>query len=359
MVQLTEIVQDNGTARICADGSLVADVRAARTGIQHYAGFEVDPENKYGLRDQTIVNVYRPESEVFSRDSMASFAAAPLTIDHPSEPVTAANWSRYGKGEVNGDVVRDGEYVRVPIIVRDSSAVDKVNRTHKQLSMGYTCTLDAAPGKTAEGVEYQLVQRNIKINHIAAVPAGRGGPELKIKDERTIQHKRINTMKIMLDGLHVDLTDAEAVKAAFDKVKGDADKAIAANAKELADAKADVATLTTEKVALEKQVADAKAVDLDKLVADRAELVAKAKALKSDIVTDGKTAEDIRKEIVSANLGDAAKDFDAAQIAAAFAVISKDAKGSNETVVHIDAQAKASAADGAANVATIRNLRYA
>ena len=352
MVNFTETIQDSLTARICADGALVADVRAARTGIQQYAGREVDPQNIYGLRDASVVNVYRPEAEVFSRDSLASFAAAPLTIDHPSEPVTADNWSRYGKGEVNGDVVRDGEFVRVPIIVRDAAAVSKVNTSHKQLSMGYSCTLDATPGTTADGVEYQLVQRNIRINHIAAVPNARGGPELKIRDERSIPPSEMKKMKtITVDGLPVNLGDEAAVEAVLAKK----DAAIADSAKALADAKADVATLTAEKTALEKQVADAKAVDLDKLVADRAELVVKAKAFKADLVADGKSADEIRKEIVSASLGDLAVDFDASQIAAAFAVITKDAKA--DKVVAIGHDVKVT--DGAANVDSIRILRYA
>lgn len=353
------------------DGFMAVRAKAARAGVYDYAAFEVGGIER-GFNAADTVKVYRPESEVFAPDSVASFLAKPVTNDHPAQPVTADNWKQHARG-VNMGALRDGEYLAFDLVMMDAALIADVDSGKRELSNGYSCVLDWTAGTTPDGMKYDAVQRNIRGNHIAVVDKGRAGSECAIKDSNggnlfmpcdanPLAISGLNgepKMKIMLDGLHVDLTDAEAVKAAFDKVKGDADKAIAANAKELADAKADVATLTTEKVALEKQVADAKAVDLDKLVADRAALVAKAKALKSDIVTDGKSADDIRKEIVSANLGDAAKDFDAAQIAAAFAVISKDAKASTETVVHIDAVAKASAADGAANVATIRNLRYA
>jgi len=109
MVQLVDILTLDASARICADGSLVAEVFAARTGLQDYVGREVDPDNNHGLRDRAIVKVYRPESEVFKADSLATFAAAPVTVDHPSTPVTADNWRALGVGEINGDVVRDGQ----------------------------------------------------------------------------------------------------------------------------------------------------------------------------------------------------------------------------------------------------------
>lgn len=328
MVELHDLVDTAGVARICADGSLVADVRAARVGIQTYTGREVDPDNQLGLRDKAEVKVYRPESEVFNVDSMASFTAAPLTIDHPTQPVTADNWKRLGVGEIHGDVVRDGSFVRVPIIVRDAAAVEKVRTTHKQLSMGYRCTLDATPGKTPEGEAFDAVQRNIRINHIAAVPAARGGPELKISDERRPHQQKEPAMagQIIVDGLPVSLADEAAVRAVLAKK----DAAIEAADKAVADAKAAVSTLTGEKAALEKALADEKArtepAALDKLVADRAALVEKAKAVAPTLVTDGKTDAEIRRAVVEAALGDVAKGMDDAAISGAFAVVAKDAK---------------------------------
>lgn len=354
MVQLCDTLDAATTARICTDGCLVAEVRAARIGIQQYSGREVDPDGSLGLRDKAVVNVYRPETEVFSRDSLASFAAAPVTIDHPAQAVDASNWRKLGVGEINGDVIRDGEFVRVPIIVRDAAAVAKVNTTHKQLSMGYTCTLDATPGTAPDGTAYDAVQRNIRINHIAAVPAARGGPELKISDERKPLHSEKPMKKIVLDGLQVDLSDADAVAAAFTKLQDQA-KDIQSR---LDDANKTISTLNGEKAALEKKVSDAEAkaqpAALDKLVADRAALVTKAKAIKADLVTDGKTDADIRKEVVSAALGDAAKDLDDAGIAGAFLMLAKDAKVETHTA---PSGAPVSFGDAAADYAKARDAR--
>lgn len=330
MVQLYDTLDAATTARICADGCLVADVRAARVGIQEYLPSEAGaPSTFKGDR----VRVYRPEEEVFHRDSMASFAAAPFTIDHPSQPVTADNWRRLGVGEVNGDVIRDGGFVRVPVIVRDAAAVEKVRTTHKQLSMGYSCSLDWTPGTTPDGQAYDAVQRNIRINHIAAVPAARGGPELKISDERPPQNKEHPTMKIRIGDAEVDPTNGEAVRIAVDGLNAKLADATARAAK----AEEQVATLTTEKA-----TADAKVVTLEKQLADAALTPAKlrdaAKAYAATVdkakalgvtVTDAMDEAAIQRAVVSAKLGDAAKDWSDEQVAASFSTLAAGVKASD------------------------------
>lgn len=318
MVQLTDTLDATTTARICADGSLVADVKAARVGIQTYLRSETDAPANF-TADQ--VRVYRPEEEVFSRDSMASFAAAPFTIDHPSQPVDASNWRDLGVGEVNGDVVRDGGFVRVPVIVRDGSAVEKVRTTHKQLSMGYSCTLDWTPGTTPDGHAYDAVQREIRINHIAAVRAARGGPELKISDERPPQSKE-PTMKIKIGDAEVDATNGEAVRIAVDALNVKLSDGVKALADATSKTVADAATI----VAKDEEIADLKAklkdaeitpaklADAAKVYAD---VQAKAKALGVTVANDADTAV-IMKAVVDAKMGDKAKDYSAEHIGIAF-----------------------------------------
>jgi uncharacterized protein len=322
MVSLRDnLTLDTATARICADGCLVANVRAARVGIQDYAGSEVDPTGvKFGARD--TVKVYRPESEVFAVDSMATFAAAPFTVDHPADGVTADNWRKSGVGEVNGDVVRDGGFVRVPVIVRDATAVKAVSTTHKQLSMGYTCDLEFTPG-TFDGQAYDAIQRNIRINHIAAVQAARGGQELKISDERTpLENNHVKT--ITLDGLPVKLDDAVAVEAAITKLQ----TAIADGATALVAAQTLASVKDGEIAALTAKLADAEKAAtpamIDARVAERSALVALAKVALPAVVTDGVSDADIRKAVVIAKIGD--KGMDDAAIGGAFAVLTADVK---------------------------------
>lgn len=81
------------------DGYLVAEARIARTGVQNYTASEL------GLKDRKpgdVIRVYRPEEEVFAADAMAGLAHRPITIDHPSEMVTADNWRKHAVGSVGG-----------------------------------------------------------------------------------------------------------------------------------------------------------------------------------------------------------------------------------------------------------------
>src|SRR5690606_18814074 len=132
--------------------------RVARTGIQLYTGAEIDPGNEHGLRDRAAVRVYRPADEVFSREAITSYAHRPITNDHPSGAVDATNWRQLAVGMTGGEVVRDGEFVRVPLVLMDAAAIDAVKNGKNQLSMGYSVQLSFDSGTTPEGEQYDVKQ---------------------------------------------------------------------------------------------------------------------------------------------------------------------------------------------------------
>lgn len=299
-------------------GNMVASVLAARTGCQDYAGFEV------GKPELAKVTVYRPAEEVFSRDSMRSFAGAPVTIEHPSEAVTPDNWKDHAVGEASEEIVRDGEAVRVPFLLRDAAGIRAVEAGKREISMGYDCSLTFEDGTAPDGTAYQAVQRNIRINHLAIVDRARGGPTLRIGD----QEKK---MKITIgDAKDVDLSDGAAVALAVGALNtslSDAQKSVGTLTADLATAKTSIETKDGEIAALNAKLADA--TDPVKIAARDAahrEVADKARSLVANIVTDGKDAAAIRKEAVTAKLGDAAKDMSDAAIEGAFAALTKDAK---------------------------------
>lgn len=163
-MQFFDAVQLDATKRRrTKDGYLVAMARAARSGIQVYGGAEV------GRPDLRTVKVYRPADEVFSRDSLSSYAHKPLTSDHPVEPVTATNWRDHAVGFVGDEVARDGEHVRIPLMLADAAAIAALEAGKRELSAGYSCRLDWTAGTTPEGEAYDAVQRDIVINHVAMV----------------------------------------------------------------------------------------------------------------------------------------------------------------------------------------------
>jgi len=345
-------IDDKSGVRITRDGYLVASPRVARTGIQQYAGFEV------GKKDMKVVNVYRPEAEVFNHDAMAGLAFRPITDDHPDVPVTSDNWKDLAVGTASGEVARDGEFVRVPMSVMDKGTIQKVRDGKAQLSVGYTCDLKWEPGVTADGQKYDAVQTNIRANHIAIVDYARGGDKLKIGDDfskaedrhpqKEELHMDTKLTTMVVDGIGVEMTDtAQAVVKrhittlvetadGLKKQVGDLTTQLttlqtqsttdAATAKKTIDAKdAEIATLT-------KSLEDAKLTPakLDALVKDRASVIAKAKAVLGDkLVSDGKTDSEIRRQVVDAHMGDTAKAWTDDQVTISFDSITKTVKASD------------------------------
>jgi len=331
-----DTLEITGTRR-SKDGYLVADCRAARSGIQQYAGAEV------GRPDLQTVHVYRPPEEVFKADSLASYGHKPVTLDHPMEGVTADNWKQIAVGNVGGDVVRDGGFVRVPLIVMDAQAIAAVENGKRELSMGYECRLEFVDGVTPEGESYQAVQRDIRINHAAIVERGRAGPQCRIGDkgkpddrERqpvTKGNDTMNLRKIVVDGLTIETTDQgiEAINKLNAQI-ADNDKAVADAKKALEDATEGVKKLKADHAKeldeLKKQIPTAD--QLEEMLGKRGDLVDAAKKLLPDYDCKGKAAADIRKACVEKHLGDAAvKDRSDDYIAAQFdALVSFAANGS-------------------------------
>jgi len=325
-----------GEPRLTRDGYLVADAKIARTGIQLYTGKEVDPENKQGWRDKAVVRVFRPESEVFSTDALASFAHRPVTNDHPAEAVSAANWKAHSVGMTGNEIARDGEYIRVPMVVMDQAAIADWKAGKRELSCGYESKIVFDAGTTPTGEAYDAIQTDIRGNHLAIVARGRAGSECRIGDQdapfagrkpASLPHgdRRMTLKTITVDGLPVETTDAGI--AAIEKLRGlltVSDAALTAektaHEKTKAEKDAELAKKDSELEEAKKKVVEDAA--LDALVADRAAVVAKAKALDPNVVTDGKSNAEIKKAV----LGDTVKDKSDAYIDAAWDLKVVDAK---------------------------------
>lgn len=311
-----------------SDGYLTANARVARTGIQIYTGAQV------GKPELSTVRVYRPESEVFSADAMKSYAHRPVTLDHPSEPVNASNWKDVSVGQTGDEVIRDGETVRVPMVLMDAAAIDAVDAGKRELSMGYMAQLDWTDGTTPNGELYDAVQKNLRMNHLAIVAKARGGSTLKIGDAQPKGDAAMPDLTTMvLDGItvNVPVSDTANVKAIFDakeEALNTANTQLNDAQAQLADANTQVETLTGEKAVLTKQVEDA-AVTPEKLTAmvkERTALVNDAASVLGDAKgLESLDATAIKKAVVTKVLGDAATDLSDEAINGAYAMALKSA----------------------------------
>lgn len=349
------VAVDKSSIRKTADGFALFTARVARGGnIQLYLGDEI------GRPDMPVVRVFRPENEVFKQDAMASYSGVPITVGHPKAGVTAANWKDVARGEVGEDVIRDGQFVRVPMMLRDQKAIDEVERGTRELSAGYSAEITFADGVSPSGEPYDAYMTDLKQNHVAIVKAARGGAELRIGDEQgrwgaspvpetrigdgrtpggkdradnppteKSQMTDLKTRTILVDGLSVETTDAgaQAIAKLQQQVQDGARALSDANtvhAAALADKDKAIAKAEAERDAAQAKVLTDAA--LDARVQARADLITTAKAI-HDADYTGKSDADIRKAVVVAKLGDAAvKDKSDAYIDARFDILAEGVK---------------------------------
>lgn len=324
MTQISEVItlDEGANVRRTADGFLVAEPRVARSGVQLYKGWEV------GRPDMATVRLMRPESVVFDKRSLQSYAHRPITNGHPAEPVNADNWRDHSVGHVGGEVMRDGDFIRVPIVLMDAATIDAVESGEaNQLSLGYQMALDWEAG---DGYDAKVT--SIVANHLAVVENARGGPNLRIGDDDMAGQQNARDFlipgggisSVVVDGVSVDVTSAALpIIQRYQKDTDEKLNAAAVAQTELQTAndslKRDVETKDAEIATLKQQLEESKLSDakLDELVKDRAAVVAVAQTVLGKDGLDGSTAE-LRKKVVLAKLGDRAADWNDDQIMASF-----------------------------------------
>ena len=312
----------SGKARITREGYFVADALVAKANnIQYYRAVEL------GLTDRDpgqVVRVFRPEAAVFAVDTIKSASRLPITLDHPPTLVDASNWREYAKGETGEEIMRDGEFMRVPIRVTDAGAVGSVQRDRQEFSLGYEAKLDFTPG-VYDGQDYDAKLTDIRYNHLAACKLARGGAELRITDERvTPPQEGVQPVNaIMVDGFSVNLTDATATGAAIAKLVAERDALkidISAKDEAAVKATAELATATAKVTELTDALAKAKptTAELRDAAAKLAKTIADAKRFDGVTIADDMDADAAMRAVVNAKLGDAAKDYSDDHVAIAF-----------------------------------------
>lgn len=341
MVQIADkIALDGAAPRMTPEGYLDVSAKIARAGVLEYWAFELG--DLFADRPPfDVVRVLRDEGEVFAPESMSSFALKPVTDGHPWEMVNAGNVEKHQVGISGENIARDGDHITARLLIQNADAVNRVQRATAELSCGYEAEITRQAGEW-RGHPYDAVMRDIRGNHIAIVDQGRCGPSCKIGDRApTISQKHHARLLNDCNGSPCMTVQSSALQAiTLDGFSGNADANGAVLFKKVADDLAaarrqieakdgEIAALrkahADEKAALETQLADLKASAptagmLDAMARERGSLIATATRIMGDAYkADGKSSEEIRREVVAAKLGDAAsKDRSADYVAAAF-----------------------------------------
>lgn len=132
---------------------------------------------EYRNADGSIRRELRLPEEVFSEDSLASYKGKPVIVTHNAQIVNKDNVDAEGIGTMMSDGYRDGDNVRVEVVIHDTDRMKECGM--RELSLGYNLTLDETPGEW-NGKPYDAIQRNIRVNHLALVSAARAGENARL-----------------------------------------------------------------------------------------------------------------------------------------------------------------------------------
>ena len=309
------------------EGYLRAWASIARTGIQHYTD-----------GDGSIRREYRPETEVASPDSLASFAGKAITSEHPPVLLDSENTKDYQVGFSGTEVVYDNGFVKAVMTITDEDTIKRIMKGDaREVSAGYRVNYDPTPGVTENGEHYDGIQKEIIGNHIAVVRRGRAGPQVKLHLDRQdaadpslfqTTEERLMTAKVVFDGAEFEVSESvalaitkeredgrmsyEDMKKKYDELQAAADSMkseMDAMEKEMkgkmdsAEGRADALAEQVEE--LKTELAAAQEINLDSMVEERVALIEKAKpVLDSAYEFAGKTAREVMVDSIKAVRGD-------------------------------------------------------
>lgn len=180
-------------ALIAAAGSIAAmdkndingwlDVRdnpISKVGVFPYRGSSIP-----GAADpDAIYMVYRPAEELASPETIESIKLLPWIDDHTMLGDEAGGIPAEQKGVagvIGENVYFSNDTLYANLKLFSKAQAGKVGAGKKELSLGYRCRYEQAPG-TYNGEAYDYVQRDIRGNHIASVQVGRMGPLVAVMD---------------------------------------------------------------------------------------------------------------------------------------------------------------------------------
>ena len=188
----------------------VAVSNLTKEQVVPYMGDSIPGYKELGLQPDKVYQIYRPAEEI--EKAAETFNGLPLMLDH-----WAMDADNIPKDKVVGSLGTDAKwaapYLTNSLIVTDANAIKAIeDGSYAELSASYACDIDMTGG-VFDGKTYDGVMRNIKGNHVALVPEGRAGHDVKVADSAMGggEHE-MNWMEKFKELLFDIITDKEAMK---------------------------------------------------------------------------------------------------------------------------------------------------
>ena len=207
------------------------NIRIAISGIYDYA-FEELPSLQLPLpgrgapswvEKKHIYKVYRPATVLMT--ACDKFKMLPLTHHHPKEIVDGSNFRKLALGYTGENPFvdyldgKDEVGIRNTLLIYDDEALNAYDNGEVQLSPGYIASFEWKAGTTKKGQNYDIVMTEIKeVNHLALLPAGRGGSDAVIMDKAAERETVFDLVQEIEDARRIYKNDISNMKIACPEV---------------------------------------------------------------------------------------------------------------------------------------------
>lgn len=241
----------------------------------------------YRKADGSVVRELRHPEDVFNPISLKTLVGVPVTNDHPERLVDTKNVKQLAIGYVGDSIEIDGDFLKAKTVtIFDEKSIRDVEAGKVELSCGYECELEEAPG-VYEGEAYDLRQRNIHYNHVSVVDEGRAGPQVRLRldsndaivdsiADNYLTSKGDDQMeKIVIEG--VEYAVSPELKAVLEKFMADSKVAM----DECAKMKADLMAAGSKEAEMQKSL-DAEKAKVDETQAKLDSVMEENKKIKTD-----------------------------------------------------------------------------
>lgn len=316
-------------------GQMIAPCSIARTGVMSYLAKECG--DAFKDRDpMSIVKIATLAEDLFCKDSIESYRSAPITVGHPEDDVNTENSKDLVKGMLEGLPLRDGELLSATLVLNDADAISITKQSDSQLSSGHTARLvlcDAAV------TGYDAKKTHIRCNHVAIVPRGRAGTDVRIADADAVAEEVFVEPVFDAEGNEVKPVEVPAAVVPAVVVEPVAAEVVEPVAVALGDATVlaiEVAQLTVKLEDAQAEIKTLKLIDIDTLVQERLELVSNVLKLADGIVVVGKSEMELKREVVAKCRDSDMTGKSDAYIEARYEVLLEDAAAGKPTPVESD-----------------------
>ena len=350
-IKTNQVIDLKPTSRIkTPQGFMICkDVTLAKPTVKEYYAGELGIID--GFEPTDIINIYTSPDVLFGAPVINGYEGADTAMLHPKgNQLNSDNYREHVIGTAKNVRAENG-YLVADLTIKDKWAIEAIEYDDiKQISLGYAAELDMTAGTTETGQEYHGQWVGMIADHVAVVREGRCGDDCKIGDRQTVIKPEVKSMKVKIGNLEFDVgdnstlaqainaqsTELDALKTGELKVGDQAFSASQSDAVQLVVDKLVADNAALSELVDELESKQSKPEDIEALIADRVKTIDSAKKLDDKMVTDGKSSEQIRREIVAAKadstlvkaiIGDSVADAEQSDIDKTFKALLATADG--------------------------------